>query len=184
MAILRHVDIETDEARAYMKHANAMRRALGDEAEEDTDEAGVETPIDAERLGFLQANEQFLLTLADDGLGKRSSSYDYRCMNRGGQGVTAQNLDRGKKSDDAKLVRSMRIEDDNQLMIVTDGGQLIRCPVRNISIVSRSARGVTVIRVKDTERVVSVGRIEETEDEESDEVSGGAEPNGTDQDKT
>ena len=184
MAILRHVDIETDEARAYMKHANAMRRALGDETEEDTDEAGMETPIDAERLGFLQANEQFLLTLADDGLGKRSSSYDYRCMNRGGQGVTAQNLDRGKKSDDAKLVRSMRIEDDNQLMIVTDGGQLIRCPVRNISIVSRSARGVTVIRVKDTERVVSVGRIEETEDEESDEVSGGAEPNGTDQDET
>ena len=168
MAILRHVDIETDEARAYMKHANAMRRALGDETEDDTDEAGVETPIDAERLGYLQANEQFLLTLADDGLGKRSSSYDYRCMNRGGQGVTAQNLDRGKKSDDAKLVRSMRIEEDNQLMIVTDGGQLIRCPVRNISVVSRSARGVTVIRVKDTERVVSVGRIEETEDEEGD----------------
>ena len=106
MAILRHVDIETDEARAYMKHANAMRRALGDETEDDTDEAGVETPIDAERLGYLQANEQFLLTLADDGLGKRSSSYDYRCMNRGGQGVTAQNLDRGKKSEDAKLVRS------------------------------------------------------------------------------
>ena len=168
MAILRHVDIETDEARAYMKHANAMRRALGDETEEETEEASVETPIDAERLGFLQASEQFLLTLADDGLGKRSSSYDYRCMNRGGQGVTAQNLDRGKKSEDAKLVRSMRIEEDNQLMIVTDGGQLIRCPVRNISIVSRSARGVTVIRVKDTERVVSVGRIEETEDEESD----------------
>ena len=184
MAILRHVDIETDEARAYMKHANAMRRALGDETEDDTDEAGVETPIDAERLGYLQANEQFLLTLADDGLGKRSSSYDYRCMNRGGQGVTAQNLDRGKKSEDAKLVRSMRIEEDNQLMIVTDGGQLIRCPVRNISIVSRSARGVTVIRVKETERVVSVGRIEETEDEEDGEGTGGAETNGKDQNET
>jgi len=169
MAVLRHVDIETDEARAYMKHANAMRRALGDDTEDDTDDADVETSINEERLGFLQANEQFLLTLADDGLGKRSSSYDYRCMNRGGQGVTAQNLDRGKKADDAKLVRSMSIEEDNQLMIVTDGGQLIRCPVRNISIVSRSARGVTVIRVKDSERVVSVGRIEETEDEEASE---------------
>ena len=168
MAVLRHVDIETDEARAYMKHANAMRRALGDETEDDTDTdtAEVDTSIDAERLGFLQANEQFLLTLADDGLGKRSSSYDYRCMNRGGQGVTAQNLDRGKTSDDAKLVRSMSIEDDNQLMIVTDGGQLIRCPVKNISIVSRSARGVTVIRVKDEERVVSVGRIEEADEED------------------
>ena len=72
----------------------------------------------------------------------------------------------------------MRIEEDNQLMIVTDGGQLIRCPVRNISVVSRSARGVTVIRVKDTERVVSVGRIEETEDEEGDEITDGAETNG------
>ena len=167
MAVLRHVDIETDEARAYMKHANAMRRALsGDEVEEDADDVGSDTPINEERLGFLQANEQFLLTLADDGLGKRSSSYDYRCMNRGGQGVTAQNLDRGKKSEPAKLVRSMSILEDNQLMIVTDGGQLIRCPVKNISIVSRSARGVTVIKVKDSERVVSVGRIEETDDEE------------------
>lgn len=166
MAVLRHVDIETDEARAYMKHANAMRRALsGEENTEETDDVDVETSIDPERLGFLQANEQFLLTLADDGLGKRSSSYDYRCMNRGGQGVTAQNLERGKNSEDAQLVRSMSIEEDNQLMIVTDGGQLIRCPVRNISIVSRSARGVTVIRVKDGEKVVSVGRIEETEEE-------------------
>jgi len=95
--------------------------------------------------------------------------------------VTAQNLDRGKKSDPAKLVRSMSILEDNQLMIVTDGGQLIRCPVRNISIVSRSARGVTVIRVKDEERVVSVGRIEEADEEEADEeeaaAEGGAETN-------
>ncbi len=166
MAILRHVDIETDEARAYMKHANATRRALGDETDDEADDLEVQTSLDDARLEFLQANEQFVLTLADDGLGKRSSSYDYRCMNRGGQGVTAQNLDRGKKSDDAKLVRSMSIEEDNQLMIVTDGGQLIRCPVRNISIVSRSARGVTVIRVKDEERVVSVERIEETEGED------------------
>jgi len=81
------------------------------------------------------------------------------------RGVTAQNLERGKKAEDAQLVRSMSIEDDNQLMIVTDGGQLIRCPVKNISVVSRSARGVTVIRVKEGEKVVSVGRIEETEDE-------------------
>ena len=165
MAILRHVDIETDEARVYMKHANAMRRAMGDEAEDDsTDDAVIETSLDAERLGFLQANEQFVLTLADDGFGKRSSSYDYRCMNRGGQGVTAQELSR-KGGDSARLVRSFRIEDDDQIMIVTDGGQLIRCPVGNISVVSRSARGVTVIRTREGERVVSVERIEESEDE-------------------
>ena len=177
MAVLRHVDVETDEARAYMKHANAMRRALsGEDAIADADEVEVETSLDEERLGFLQANEQFVLTLADDGMGKRSSAYDYRCMNRGGQGVTAQNLERGKSSDPAKLVRSFVIEEDNQLMIVTDGGQLIRCPVRNISVVSRSARGVTVIRVKENERVVSVERIEETEEEEGETDNTGETP--------
>ena len=177
MAVLRHVDVETDEARAYMKHANAMRRALsGEDAIADVDEVEVETSLDEERLGFLQANEQFVLTLADDGMGKRSSAYDYRCMNRGGQGVTAQNLERGKSSEPAKLVRSFVIEEDNQLMIVTDGGQLIRCPVRNISVVSRSARGVTVIRVKENERVVSVERIEETEEEEGETDNTGETP--------
>lgn len=169
MAVLRHVDIETDEARAYMKHANAMRRALGDEDGEDeasADDVEIETELSEDRLGQLQANEQFLLTLADDGMGKRSSSYDYRCMNRGGQGVTAQNLERKGDGEDAKLVRSCTIGDDDQLMIVTDGGQLIRCPVRNIRIVSRSSRGVTVIRTKTDERVVSVGRIEDSDDDD------------------
>ena len=105
-----------------------------------------------------------MLTLADDGYGKRSSSYDYRCMNRGGQGVSAQDLGR-KGGEEAKLVRSFTISDDDQLMIVTDGGQLIRCPVKNISIISRSSKGVMVIRVKDEERVVSVERIEESDEE-------------------
>ena len=143
-----------------------MRRAMGEDAQDDADDTPIQTSIDEERLGFLQANEQFLLTLADDGFGKLSSSYDYRCMNRGGQGVSAQELGRKKGEPDAKLVRSFSISDEDQLMIVTDGGQLIRCPVRNISIVSRSARGVTVIRVKDTEKVVSVERIEESDDDE------------------
>jgi len=168
MAILRHMDVETDEARAYIKHANAMRRALGDDAQDDGDTTEIETSLSEERIAELGAAEQFVLTLADDGFGKRSTSYDYRCMNRGGQGVSAQELGRKKGQDDAKLVRSFSIEDDDQLMIVTDGGQLIRCPVRNISIVSRSARGVTVIRTKEDERVVSVERIEESDDDEAD----------------
>jgi DNA gyrase subunit A len=84
--------------------------------------------------------------------------------------LIAQNLERGKGEDDAKLVRSFVIEDDNQIMIVTDGGQLIRCPVRNIRIVGRSSRGVTVIRTKSDERVVSVERIEESEEDEAPEV--------------
>jgi len=178
MAILRHMDVETDESRAYIKHANAMRRAMGDDAQDDDDPAEIETSLSEERIAELGAAEQFVLTLAEDGFGKRSSSYDYRCMNRGGQGVTAQELGR-KGAPDARLVRSFSIEDDDQIMMVTDGGQLIRCPVRNISIVSRSARGVTVIRTKDGEKVVSVERIEESDEDDesadsSDEVGGEA----------
>jgi len=162
MAVLRHVEITTDEARAYLKYANAKRRALGEGGEADvSDETADE--LSMERKIELEAAEQFLLTLADDGYGKRSSSYDYRCMNRGGQGVTAQDLSR-KGGKDARLVRSMGIADDDQIMIVTDGGQLIRCPVKNISIISRASKGVMVIRVKDGERVVSVERIEESSD--------------------
>ena len=166
MAVLRHVDVLTEESRSYMKHANAMRRALGEGDDDISGESESESSLSDERIGVLGANEQFLLTLADDGFGKRSSSYDYRCMNRGGQGVTAQELAR-KDSDNAKLVRSFTIEDENQIMIVTDGGQLIRCPVRNIRIVSRTSRGVTVIKVKEKEKVVSVERIEEGEDHDN-----------------
>jgi DNA gyrase subunit A len=168
MAILAHVDVETDEARAYMKHANALRRAMGDEGDDDeaTDD-GVDTALSPERLEQLASAEQFLLTLADDGFGKRSSSYDYRCMNRGGQGVSAQNLGRKKGEPDANLVRSFTIANEDQLMIVTDGGQLIRCPVRNIRIVSRSSRGVTVIKTREGERVVSVERIEDSDDDDA-----------------
>ncbi len=166
MTILRHMDIETDEARAYMKHANAMRRALGDDAQDDEDESENMTSLSDERIGELGAAEQFVLTLADDGYGKRSSSYDYRCMNRGGQGVTAQELSR-KDSNNARLVRSFAISDEDQIMMVTDGGLLVRCPVKNISIVSRAARGVTVIRTKEGERVVSVERIEDNDEDEN-----------------
>ena len=165
MAVLRHVDVETDESRAYMKHANALRRALGEDDGEAADDSDIESSLSDARIAELAEKEQFVLTLADDGFGKRSSSYDYRCMNRGGQGVTAQELSR-KGADDARLVRSFSIQDEDQLMIVTDGGQLIRCPVKNIRIVSRSSRGVTVIRVKDEERVVSVERIEDSDDED------------------
>ena len=170
MAVLRHVDVETDESRAYMKHANAMRRALGEGDDDETDDIEITSSLNDARIGELGAKEQFLLTLADDGFGKRSSSYDYRCMNRGGQGVTAQELSR-KGAENARLVRSFTIADEDQLMIVTDGGQLIRCPVRNIRIVSRSSRGVTVIRVKDDERVVSVERIEESDDADDAEIT-------------
>jgi len=171
MAVVRHFEASSEERTAYLKHSNAMRRALGDDVEESTDDddEGVEneTALSDERLGEMGAAEQFLLTIADDGLGKRASSYSYPVRGRGGKGVIAQNLDRGKKAEDAQLVRSFVVEDSDQIMLVTDGGQLLRTSVDKISIVSRSSKGVWVIRTREDEHVVSVERIEETEEDQA-----------------
>ncbi|WP_298911880.1 DNA gyrase subunit A [uncultured Algimonas sp.] len=177
MAVVRHFDAASEERTAYLKHANAMRRAMGDEvddAADDDEDIANETSLSDARLGEMGAAEQFLLTIADDGLGKRASSYSYPVRGRGGKGVIAQNLDRGKKADKAYLVRSFVVEDGDQIMLVTDGGQLLRTGVDNISIVSRSSKGVWVIRTREDEHVVSVERIAETEDEdgEAPEASG------------
>ena len=172
MAVLRHVDVTQDERQAFLKRSGAERRALGDDVVEETPDEETDTTLDDERYAFLSANEQFVLTIADDGLGKRTSSFRYACKGRGGKGMVAQILDRGKKAPPAKLVRSFIVEDSDQIMLVTDGGQLIRTPVKNISISQRSAKGVWVLRTKEDEKVVSVGRIEDSDDE-PDEGEGG-----------
>ena len=165
MAVLRHIDVEQDERMAFLKRSGAERRALGDDVVIEAPDEETDTVLSDERYAFLSANEQFVLTIADDGLGKRTSSFRYACKNRGGKGMVAQILDRGKNQERAKLVRSFTVEDNDQIMLVTDGGQLIRTPVRNISISQRSAKGVWVLRTKEDERVVSVGRIEDSDDE-------------------
>ncbi len=172
MAVLRHIDVEQDERMAFLKRSGAERRALGDDVVIEAPDEETDTVLTDERYAFLSANEQFVLTIADDGLGKRTSSFRYACKNRGGKGMVAQILGRGKNQDDAKLVRSFTVEDNDQIMLVTDGGQLIRTPVRNISISQRSAKGVWVLRTKEDERVVSVGRIEESDDEGDDDEGG------------
>ena len=167
MAVLHHMDVTTAERTAFLKRSNAERRALGDDVDasaDDTDDSEGEALLSDERYAQMGAAEQFVLTIADDGLGKRSSSYRYPTKGRGGKGLNAQSLDRGKGQEDARLVRSFIVGDDDQIMLVTDGGQLIRTPVRNISISSRAAKGVWVLRTREGEKVVSVGRIEDTGD--------------------
>lgn len=168
MAVLRHVDLTIEERNAYLKRSTIERRALGDDVEDvvEDDESGDEVSLSDERYGALSAAEQFLLTIANDGLGKRTSSYRYKVQGRGGGGVKAQNLDRGKKAPAAELVRSFVVEDSDQIMLVTNGGQLLRTGVDKVSIVSRSSKGVWIIRTRDDEQVVSVGRIAETDEEE------------------
>lgn len=166
MGILRHIDVTSEEARAYLKHAAAMRRAATGEEEEvsdDDEEAVAEAALSAERIAELGAAEEFILTIADDGMGKRSSAYDYRVTGRGGKGLVAQNIwGRDKKQGPVKKVaQSFTVDDGDQVMLVTDAGQLIRTPVDQIRIAGRSTGGVWVLRTAEGERVVSVARLVE-----------------------
>ncbi len=169
LAILRHVDVSSEEARAYMKHASAMRRAVDETVDDDTgissdadDEAVADIALSPERLAALGAAEEFILTLADNGMGKRASAYDYRVTGRGGKGLIAHKLPKG-----AKLVASFPVDDADDVMMVTNGGQLIRCPVNQIRLAGRSTQGVRVLRTSGEEKVVSVERLAEQEEDKS-----------------
>ncbi|MGB3625879.1 MAG: DNA gyrase subunit A [Henriciella sp.] len=181
MGVLHHIEFTSPEARAYLKHAAAMRRAAtGEEevdetdavADDDGEENGdEEAALSPERIAEMGAAEQFILTIADDGLGKRSSSYDYRVTGRGGKGLVAHNIwsSDKKKGPVKKIAQSFTVDDNDQIMLVTNGGQLIRTGVDQIRIAGRATSGVWVLRTNEDERVVSVARLVEEEDEETEE---------------
>src|SRR5690606_10383553 len=174
MSVLSQIDVTPAEARAYLKRANAARRSEGEdaaqEAEEESDDASAaseasgEVELSEERFQQLGAAEQFILTLTEEGMGKRASSFDYRRTGRGGKGLIAHRLPK-----DGRLVASFPIGDQDEIMVVTDAGQTIRCAVDQIRIAGRATQGVRVLRVAAGERVVSVERLE---DQNGDETAG------------
>jgi DNA gyrase subunit A len=121
------------------------------------DEAEGEAELTSERYAELGAREQFILTVSEKGFGKRSSSYEYRTSGRGGKGIGAMVVN----DRNGMLVASFPVEDSDQIMLVTDAGQLIRCPVDDIRIAGRNTQGVRIFRTDSEERVVSVERISE-----------------------
>ncbi|MCA1934066.1 MAG: DNA gyrase subunit A [Asticcacaulis sp.] len=168
MAILRRVEATPAERAAYLKHAASLRAAVSGEGEEATavvedeaEEGAEDASLSVERIAELGAAEEFILTIADTGFGKRTSSYDYRRTGRGGQGIVA--IDLSKRG--GKLVASFPVEDTDQLLLVTDGGQLIRTPVSQIRVAGRNTQGVTIFRTSG-EKVVSVERLAETAEED------------------
>jgi DNA gyrase subunit A len=180
MSILRHVDATSDERAAYLKRASAIRRGTGvevdetavpdaEEAPEAADAANIE--LGEQRYVELSEAEQFVLTLSERGYGKRSSSFQYRITGRGGKGIVA--MDIWEKTNGTfklkpkigRLVASFPIEEDDQVMLVTDAGKLIRTPVAGIRIAGRSTQGVIVLNTADDERVVSVERLSEEDGE-------------------
>jgi DNA gyrase subunit A len=165
LTILRHVDATAEERAAYLKRAAAVRRGTNGDVEEngaDAEEATGAIELGEHRYVEMSAAEQFVLTLSERGYGKRTSSYEYRTTGRGGKGIVAMAVT-GKNG---RLVASFPVEEQDQIMLVTNGGQLIRCPVDGIRIAGRATQGVIVFTTAEDERVVSVERISE-EGEES-----------------
>jgi len=171
LSILRHVQASADERAAYLKRASAVRRGVNGEAEEsapDAEEASGAIELGEQRYVEMSAAEQFVLTVSERGYGKRSSSYEYRITGRGGKGIVAMDVrerDGTIRKKTGKLIASFPVEDGDQLMLVTDGGQLIRTRVEGIRIAGRSTQGVIVFDTAEGERVVSVERISEEGDE-------------------
>jgi DNA gyrase subunit A len=166
MAILRHVEASADERAAYLRRASAVRRGLNgeEEAASETEEANGAIELGEQRYVEMSAAEQFVLTISETGYGKRSSSFEYRTTGRGGKGIVAMDVrekDGSFRRKTGKLVASFPVDESDQIMLVTDGGQLIRCPVDDIRIAGRSTQGVIVFDTADSERVVSVERLSE-----------------------
>jgi DNA gyrase subunit A len=167
LAILRHMDADAEERAAYLRRANAVRRGGAEEENgADNEDASGTMELGEQRYVEMSAAEQFVLTISENGYGKRSSSYEYRTTGRGGKGIVAMSVN-GRNG---KLVASFPVEDSDQIMLVTDRGQLIRCPVEDIRIAGRSTQGVIVFDTAEDEHVVSVEHIGE---EESDATANG-----------
>jgi DNA gyrase subunit A len=169
MSILRHFDATPAERNTFLKQYGAIRRATGDDAgdaevvptAEDAEEDTGEVALSVERYAEMDASQQFVLTLTEAGFGKISSAYDFRISNRGGKGIQATDLD--KLDEIGRLVAAFPVEETDQLMLVSDGGQLIRVPVEGIRFTKRASKGVRVFKTATDEKVVSVERISEPE---------------------
>lgn len=164
MTTLNHIEVETEERDAYLRLAAQKRRELaaveGEEGEAveagaDAEEATAVVDMAPERFAELEAKDELILTVTAKGYGKRTSAYEYRLTGRGGQGVA--NIEMSARN--GHVVTSFTVADEDQIMLVTDGGQLIRCPVHDIRVARRQTQGVKVFTVAEDEQVVAVAHM-------------------------
>ncbi|HVI33015.1 DNA gyrase subunit A [Phenylobacterium sp.] len=177
MAILRSVPATPAERAAYLKHAKAMRIATGETEEgeesagpeeEDAEATEGEAALSPERIAELGASEEIILTVSTEGFGKRTSAYEFRRTGRGGQGLLAQDLTKRG----GKLAGSFPVDETDQILLVSDQGQLIRIPVKQVRLAGRNTQGVIIFRKHQDEHVVSVERLADTGEDDADEVEG------------
>ena len=150
LAILNGIDFDVNERNEYLKNSALDRK----------NEKVVLDILDEKKISNLKENEEFILSVTDKGFGKRSSAYEYRKTKRGGLGIANMQL---SDRNGSQVVASFPINNSDQLVLVTDKGKLIRCPVNDVRIGGRQTQGVTLFNVSDEEKVVSVAKLEENE---------------------
>lgn len=156
MSILRRAGTTQEEREAYLRSPKWR------------DNDGAEG-IEADRYAFIAENEQFILTVTENGFGKRTSAYEYRRTGRGGQGIT--NIDTSERN--GGVVASFPVKPGEQIMLATDQGKMIRTTVGSIRIAGRNTQGVMIFRVDKAEHVVSVAKIDEEEEVEVETLNDG-----------
>ncbi|MEE3261052.1 MAG: DNA gyrase subunit A [Pseudomonadota bacterium] len=160
MTILKHADFSIEERDSYLKKETSLNN--GSEANETKDLKKAESAImlSSERIRKMSDQEEFILTISQKGYGKRSSAYDYRITRRGGTGITNMEL---KKRNGSSVTASFPIDKNDHIVLVTDQGKLIRCPINDVRIARRQTQGVKLFDIADNEKVVSVTRLTEME---------------------
>lgn len=166
MSIINHTDTDSDTRAAYLKQSKALRRVEGEELE---GEEVLETTktLTEEEFNSLSEKEQFILTVTETGFGKRTSSYEYRITHRGGSGIGNIKISSKTKAVSA----SFPILDTDNLLIVTDGGKMIRLGVNKIRVAGRQTMGVTLLKTAENEKVVSTAIIAESDEEDEIEIT-------------
>jgi DNA gyrase subunit A len=188
MTMIDHVELATDVRDAYLRMSKARRRlpdeeddsvqAVVETSDEDTGEetASAHITLTEDEYEALSEKEQFMLTVTENGYGKRTSAFEYRTTRRGGQGV----VNIATEGRNGAVAASFPVEDADQMMLVTDGGKIIRSPVADIRIAGRSTQGVTLFDTADDEKVVSVAHLKEGDEpedtEDGDIAADGKEP--------
>ena len=178
MSILNHCDATAEQRDEFLRISSAIKRISaerGDNCEVTPEETGLLSCLTADDYRKMAENEEFILTVTTTGYGKRSSAYEYRVTGRGGQGIANMEMSARNK----EVASSFPIEDNHQIMMVTDAGKLIRMPVKDIRVAGRKTQGVILFRLTEEEKVVSVtwldadaGDEEEVEEETGSEVLG------------
>ena len=149
---------------AYIRQSRALRR-MDDEQAEENDNEDLQNDglvLDSKKMEELSKMEEFILTISENGFGKRTSSYEYRLTHRGAGGFT--NIKLGGKN--TAVVASFPVDNEHDIIMITDGGKIIRTPVSDIRIAGRATAGVTLFRIAENEKVISATAIEKDEKED------------------